>query len=419
MLAGMAVVALLFVGFGGWAATTDIAGAVVAHGIVVVENSVKKVQHPTGGVVREVLVKDGDHVNAGDVVLRLDETIARANRSVVAKALGELEARRARLEAERDGRDALAFPASLTAPDAGPEAAEAMASESRLFAFRRTARDGKRAQLRERVEQLRKEIAGMEGQSGAKRGEITLIRQELEGVRELWRKNLVQLSRVNALEREAARLDGELNRLAASIAEARGRITETELQMIQVDQDLRSEVGQDLRDVQAKAIELTERKVAADDLLARVELKAPQSGRVHQLAVHTVGGVIQPGEELMLIVPENDELSVEARISPQEIDRVAPGQPTMLRFAAFNQRVTPQVEGVLSRVSADVTEDKRTGALFYEARIAIPAGAMGPTGLKIVPGIPVDAYIHTEDRTVLSYLVRPVTEQMERAFRER
>ena len=364
LLGGLAVVALLAGGVGGLAATTELSGAVIAPGSLVVDSNVKKVQHPTGGVVGELRVRDGDKVKAGDIVVRLDETITQANLAIVVKSLNELQSRLARLEAERDNVDTIVFPAELLARAGDPELARSMTGERNLFEFRKSARAGQKAQLRERIAQLKEEIQGLTGQVAAKKRETELIGQELEGVRDLWRKNLVQIQRVTALERDAARLEGERGQLIASTAQAKGKISEIELQILQIDQDLRSEVAKDLREVQGKIAELVERKVAAEDQLKRIDIRAPQNGMVHQSTVHTVGGVITPGEAIMLIVPEADALTVEAKLAPQDIDQVRVGQTAALRFSAFSQRTTPELDGVVSRVSADLTTDQRTGAAY-------------------------------------------------------
>jgi HlyD family secretion protein len=420
LLAGLAVVALLAGGVGGLAATTELSGAVIAPGSLVVDSNVKKVQHPTGGVVGEVRVRDGDKVKAGDIVVRLDETITQANLAIVVKSLNELQARLARLEAERDNVDKIVFPPDLLARAGDPELARSMNGERNLFEFRKSARAGQKAQLRERIAQLKEEIQGLTGQVAAKKREMDLIAQELEGVRDLWRKNLVQIQRVTALERDAARIEGERGALIASTAQAKGKISETELQILQIDQDLRSEVAKDLREVQGKIAELVERKVAAEDQLKRIDIRAPQNGMVHQSAVHTVGGVITAGEAIMLIVPEADALTVEAKLAPQDIDQVRAGQSAALRFSAFNQRTTPELEGVVARVSADLTTDQRTGAAYYVVRITMSEKELARLeGLRLVPGMPVETFIRTGERTVLSYVTKPFTDQINRAFRGR
>ena len=418
--AGLAGVIVLVGGVGGWAATTELAGAVIGSGTLVVDSYTKKVQHPTGGVVGELNVREGAKVKAGDVVVRLDETVTRANLLIVVKSLDELAVRRARLEAERDDQDRLDFPAELTARAFDPDVARVIAGERKLFELRRTARAGKKAQLNERMGQLREQIRGLEEQIAAKDRQTTFIDQELIGVRKLWQKNLVQITRLTTLERDAARLHGERGALVAAIAEANGRITEITLQIMQIDQDMRSEVGRDLAEIRAKTSELVEKRVAAEDQLKRIDIRAPQDGTVHQLALHTVGGVISAGEQIMLIVPSHDALVVEVRLLPHEIDRVSVGQPVLLRFTAFNQRTTPQLNGEVSHVSADVAVDQKSGASFYVARIAVPEAEIARLGdVKLIAGMPVEAFIQTGQRTVISYLVKPLSDQLMHAWRER
>ena len=295
-----------------------------------------------------------------------------------------------------------------------------IAGQRKLFELRKSARQGQKAQLRERIAQLNEEIQGLTGQASAKKQEIVLINRELEGVRELWKKNLVPISRVTALEREAVRLEGERNQLVASVAQSKGKIAEIELQVIQIDQDLRSEVAKELSEIRGKTAELVERQVAAEDQLKRIDIRAPQDGVVHQLAVHTIGGVVSASEPLMLIVPEGDELTVEARIAPPDIDQLAVGQPAVLRFAAFNQRTTPEINAVVSKLSADIAQDPKSGSSFYLARLAMPREEVDRLeGLRLVPGMPVEAFIKTRERTVMSYLLKPLHDQIVKAFRER
>ncbi|WP_375455448.1 HlyD family type I secretion periplasmic adaptor subunit [uncultured Methylobacterium sp.] len=411
----------LVVGVGGWAAFTDIAGAVIAPGQLVVESDVKKVQHPTGGVVGQLLVRDGDRVKAGDVLIRLDETQVRANLDIVLKALDELTARRARDEAERDDAAKVAFPPELTArKDADPAVGHLIDGEARLFRARVAGRAGQKAQLRERVEQLRQEIGGLTQQAAAKEREVALIATELTGVRELYAKNLVPLSRVTALERETARLQGERGQLIAQTASARGKITETELQVLQIDGDMRTEVGKDLAEIRGKWSELREKKVAAEDQLKRIDLRAPQDGTVHQMTVHTVGGLVTPSEPAMLIVPSADQLAVEVRVQPQDIDSVRLHQHAVLRFAAFNTRTTPEIDGTVSRVSADVSADAKTGMSYYTVRILVAEDQRDRLGdVRLVPGMPVEAYLQIGERSVMSYLVKPLTDQVAKAWREK
>ena len=420
LVAAIVVVLVLVIGVGGWAATAVISGAVVASGSIVVDSNVKKVQHLTGGIVGELRVRDGDRVRAGDIVVRLDETVTRANLAIVTKGLDELTARKARLESERDGSDTIIFPAQLLAGAGDPDRAAAMDSERKLFNLRRTARNGQKAQLRERIAQFQEEITGLIAQQDSKAKEIALLERELAGVRELWKQNLVQLTRLTALEREAARLDGERGQLIAAAAQAKGKIAETTLQILQIDQDIASDVAKELREVDGKIGEFIERKVTAEDQLKRTDIRAPQDGTVFQLAVHTVGGVITAGDPIMLIVPDADNLSVEVKVNPQDIDQLQLNQKAILRFTAFNVRTTPEIEGTVTRISADTSTDQRTGQSYYTVRIAMAADQVERLGdVKLLPGMPVEAFVQTGDRTMFSYLMKPLHDQFVRAFREK
>jgi HlyD family secretion protein len=419
-MAGIAVVAILAGGVGGWAGTTQLSGAVIAPGAVVVDSNVKKVQHPTGGVVGELRVRDGDRVSAGDILLRLDQTITRANLAIVSKGLDELRARKARLAAERDGAEALVFPEHLSNRESDAQVAEVMDGERKLFELRRSARAGQRAQLQQQAAQLRDEIVGLTAQHQAKGREIVLITRELEGVRELFKMKLTHINRLTQLERDAARLEGEQAQFVASVAQAKGKIAEIELKIIQIDQDLSSEVAREMREIDGKIGEFVERRITAEDQLQRVDIRAPQNGTVFQLAVHTVGGVITAGETIMLIVPDTDSLTVEARINPPDIEQLQVNQRAVLRFSAFNAATTPELEGLVSRISADISTDQRTGASFYTIRISIPAHELAQLrDRKLVPGMPVECFIQTGERTVISYLLKPLRDQLQRTFREK
>jgi HlyD family secretion protein len=338
----------------------------------------------------------------------------------VVKSLDELAARQARLEAERDDAEQLIFPEDLSARTHDPAVTRVLSGERRLFELRRVARAGQKEQLNERILQIEELIRGTEEQVAAKDREVELINQELEGVHELWRKKMIPITRLTALERDAARLRGERGALVASIAQAKGKITETQLQILQIDQDLRSEVSKELAEIRAKTSELTEKRVAAEDNLKRIDIRAPQAGRVHQLAVHTVGGVISAGEAIMLIVPGGDALTVEARIAPHDIDQIRVGQNAVLRFTTFNQRTTPEINGEVSRVSADITQDQKTALSYYTVRIMLPDSEIARlSGLKLVPGMPVETFIQTGERTAISYLIKPITDQLSKAWRER
>jgi HlyD family secretion protein len=421
LIVGGVVMLVLTCGFGGWASTVPISGALIAPGAVVVDSNVKKVQHPTGGVVGEVRVRDGDTVKAGDIVVRLDETVVKASLAIVVKTLNGLWARAARLEAEQRGVDKIKFPQQLLDQAGDPDVRDVMASETKLFEVRVNGRSGQKAQLRERVIQLNEEIAGLTAQEQSKDKEIALVEKELTGVRQLYDQHLVQISRLTTLERDAARLSGERAQYIASRAQAKGKITETELQIIQVDKDMVSEVSKDLREANDKIGEFVERKVTAEDQLRRIDIRAPQDGMVLQSTVHTVGGVITAGDAIMMIVPQADALSVEAKVNPQDIDKLQIGQKTLLRLSAFNQRTTPELNGAVTRVSADVTTDQRTGQSYYTIRVSMPPEEVARLGAenKLIPGMPVEAFVQTGDRTMFSYLMKPLSDQLMRAFREK
>jgi HlyD family secretion protein len=426
-LAGL-VITVVLGGAGGWATTAQLAGAVIAPGTIVVESDAKKVQHPSGGVVGEILVKEGSEVEEGQVVLRLDDTVTRSTLGVVQSQLYELAARQARLLVERDDGDAIAFPAPLIARRDDASVATAIAGEEKLFESRTNARRGQRSQLRERVAQTNEEIRGLTAQLAAKETELELVGKELLGVTELYRKNLVSISRYSQLQRDETRLQGERGQFIADIARARGKISETQLQIIQVDQDFRTDVLKDLREAQGKIAELKERLTAAEDQLKRVDLRAPQAGTVHQLAVHTVGGVIANGEVIMRIVPRADQLIVEAKVAPSDIDQVAWGAQAAVRILAGNQRTMPVLTGEITLVSADIAREQsreqqnasQSAQPYYTVRIGLPAAEVARLrDIHLVPGMPAEVFIQTHERTALQYLLKPLQEQIARTFRER
>ncbi len=417
---GVLAVALFMGSVGVWATTSEISGAVIAPAQFVAESNLKKVQHQTGGVVSALFVREGDRVEENALLIRLDDTLNRANLGIITGQLDEFMARMARLTAERDGLPEVRFPEELTARAAEPRIASLMASEAQLFAGRRSARDGIRAQLEKRITQLRSEIEGLTIQRRAKIREAELIQRELVGVRRLFEQNLVQMTRLSQLEREATSLEGQVGQLTSGIAQAEGKIAETGLQILQLTEDLRAEVMRELRESQARVSELQERKLAAEDQLRRVDIRAPAAGFVHQLAVHTVGGVITPAEPAMLIVPTEENLYLEARIAPQDIDQVKVGQRASVRLHAFNQRTTPEFAATVTRVSADVVREPQTGLTFYTARLKIEPAELAKAGeLRIVPGMQADAFVETTRRTPWAYLMKPVSDQFARALRER
>ncbi len=419
LLGGTTVVALLVGVMGVWAGTVNISGAIISRGAVIVDGSEKKVQHPTGGVVGKILVRDADRVRAGDILVQLSDTIPRASLAYVTKNLDELYARKSRLEAERDGSKRMTLAPILVSRMNDPEIAATVASEQRLFELRRVELSGNKARLRERIEQLRKQIEGYSAQASAKAKEIALIGDELVDIRSLVEMKLILKSKLTEYEREATRIEGERAQLVSSMAQARGAIAEVELQILQLDKQFSSETGSELREAEAKIAEFEERKVTAEDQLSRIDIRAPASGIVHQSTIHTVGGVIGAGEPIMLVVPDTDTLTVEVKAAPQDIDQLLIGQRAQLRFTAFNVRTTPETEGVVTMIAADVTRDQHTNETYYAVRITPDPKDMKKLGpVSLIPGMPVEAFIRTGDRKVISYLMKPLTDQMTRAFRD-
>lgn len=420
----------LVCGIGGWAATTELSSAVIGEGVVVVDGDVKKVQHPTGGIVSKLLVAENDHVSAGQVLIRLDGTTTKAQLSIVESTLAQLYARRARLKAERIGADSFEVEENISdlmtsSAAASNKAASRNAArdlldgEQKLFDSRKSALVGMKSQLASRKDQLAEQIKGLVVQINATNDSLSLIEQELEGVDALYKKGLVTLQRLNALKRARADLQGNSGQEIAAKAEAEGKAIEIDRQSIQLDEDRRSEIAKELTDVEAKIAENEERRETALDQLRRLDITAPLSGRVHELAVHTVNGVIEPGQTLMLVVPENDDLTVQAKVATRDIDQLHVGQSVDVRFSAFDQRTTPDVRAVITSIAPDIVKDERTGISYYPLRVKPEAQSIAKLkSIKLYPGMPAEVFIKIADRTVISYLTKPLTDQMQHVFRE-
>lgn len=417
---GLRVLLLAVLLVGGWLAFVPLAGAVVVPGNLVVQSNVKTVQHPTGGVVAQIAVHNGMRVNTGDLLIRLDATQAQASLQMVSKQLNELRARIARLTAERDGLSQPEFPPALIARSGKDNVRSLLASETSLFKARSDGRKSQKELLQHRISQLGEEIAGLDAQISSKAKQLKLIGGELSGVQELYDKRLVPLTRLTTLQRETARIEGERGQLTSTLAETKSKIGEAQLQIVRLDQDFRTDVVKELGETQGKEAELVERGVAARDLLDRIEIRAPTSGVIHQLSAHTVGGVIRAGDTIMEIVPDSDALQIEARLQPRDIDQVRKGQKAFVRFSAFNQRVTPELTGVVSYVSADTSRDQQTNSPYFAVRVALSEDeGHRLAGLQLVPGMPAEVFMHTGSRTMMSYLLKPITDQLQRAFVER
>ncbi|MRX52269.1 HlyD family type I secretion periplasmic adaptor subunit [Paracoccus sp. S-4012] len=418
VIAGVALGALLIGGAGGWAATAQLAGAVVAQGVVAVDQEVKAVQHRDGGIIRSIAVREGDAVTEGQVLISLDDAATRAELSIIRSQLMELSIRRARLQAERDGEPSFALPAGIDAAHA--TAAAVMTGETRLFDGQHTSRESRKQQIELTIRQIGEEIGGLRAQRDSKSEEIGLVEVEYGRIGQLLASGLTDRGRIHGIERDLARLRGELGEIDAGIARAETRIGELRLQVIAIDDDSRTEAQRELREVETRIAELVERETATADLLLRTDIRAPIAGVVNEVNIHTLGGVVSPAEVLVTIVPNDAELAVAVQVLPAMIDQVNEGQTARMRFTAFNQRITPEILGDVRRVGAATTRDPATGQPFYLAEIALkPEELAKLPDERLLPGMPVEVYIQTETRTALSYFARPITDQFSRAFRER
>ena len=404
---------------GGWANFTELNGAVIAPATIMVESYSKKVQHKEGGIVGEIRVKDGDRVEVGQTLVVLDNTETKSELTIIDGLLDEALAKRARLEAQRDRASALIFPPEVLARASEPGVAAIMAGQTKLFDARLQAVVGKKDQLTQQIGQLTEQIGGLGSQKISKEKQLTLISAELTDLKDLQSKGLVPVSRVMAMDRETARLEGERGELVASKASAEARIAEVKVQILQIDEEDLSQTLTDLRDIEGKVAELKERKLAVASRLERMAIKSPITGDVYQLAVHTIGGVIGPGESLMLIVPEADELILQAQVMPQDIDKVRPGQIAHIRFPAFNSRLTPEIAAEVTQISADTSRTDASSPPFYSVRLMISATELAKLGSnKLKPGMPAEAFIQTEAQTPMTYFLKPLTDQFAHALRE-
>jgi HlyD family secretion protein len=418
LLAGVTLGGLV-VGAGGWAATMNISAAVIGSGVIGVEGNTKKIQHGQGGVVREIRVSNGTLVRAGDILLRLDGVEASTTLAATIKEIDQLDARRLRLIAERDGVEELIDPIQQIARLEDGQFIEGLKSETSLFKARREQIDSKTAQLKEQIAQIEQQRDGTRQRLISNAEEASWSEQQAQKIENLAKEGLVQFSRLADSKRMVAQLSGERSQLLSDEATAGKRITEIELQIAQLDKDRRAEVLTDLLDTNGKLAKLAEQRLALEDQIEHLDIRAPVDGIVHQLATHTIGGLLSPGETAMNIVPTRDMLTVDMRIKPNDVDQVSIGQAARLRFSAFNQRTTSEIEGRVESLSPDVSVNEQTGETWYSARIAISPQERAKLGeLALIPGMPVEAYIKAEPRTALAYLIKPISDQMERAMRE-
>ncbi|WP_410217679.1 HlyD family type I secretion periplasmic adaptor subunit [Paracoccus sp. (in: a-proteobacteria)] len=420
ILAGLIAVIVLVGGFAAWATQTRISGAVVAPGQVEVEQNRQIVQHPDGGVVQTIAVQDGAEVSAGDLLLALDGTMLQTEHRIVEGQYFEILARRGRLEAERADAEAVTFPDELVEAAQGSEAlADLVEGQSSLFATRLETLHQSLDQLAKQSDQIDSEVNGIDAQMTALATQRELIGRELTDQKSLLARGLAQASRVLALEREAARMDGELGALQAGRASAAIRQTELQIQRLQLAAQRRETAETELRDLGYRELELAERRRSLAEQIDRLEIRAPVSGLVYNMQVTTPRSVIRPADPLLYIIPQDRPLVIGARVATINIDEVQPGQPVVLRFSAFSSRTTPEIDGVLARLSADALIDEATRAPYYRAEVTIPAIELEKLGtLALVPGMPVEVYIQTGERSPMAYLVKPLADYFNRAFRE-
>lgn len=417
LIMGLAALFVLVAGFGVWAASARIAGAIVASGQIEVEQHRQVVQHPDGGVVAQILVRDGQPVEQGEVLIRLDGSLLQTELTIIEGQYHEVLARRGRLEAERDGRAEIRFPDPLTAAArAEPRLHGVLAGQESLFAARLLGFQQSLDQLEIQLDQLTSQIDGINAQAAAVQTQRRLIGEELADQRSLLDKGLAQMPRILALEREAAAIEGQIGELQALKAQAKARKAEIAMTRLQRQGERREQAESELRDLGYRELELAERRQALRDRIARLDITAPVAGIVHQLQITTPRAVLRPADPMLYLVPQDRPLVVAARIAAIHIDEVRPGQPVRLHLPGFNTRLTPQIEGVVARISADALTDETTRGIFYRAEIAIAAGGAGDPPL--LPGMPVEIHIQTGLRSPAAYLLKPFTDYFARAMRE-
>ncbi|WP_092641949.1 HlyD family type I secretion periplasmic adaptor subunit [Jannaschia faecimaris] len=420
LLIGVLSLLLLFGGFGTWAVMANISGAIISSGRVAVDRNRQVVQHPDGGVVAEILVREGDRVKAGDTLIRLDPVELRSNVDILRDQLLEIAARSVRLTAERDEKDALEFPAELlTEAERLPTVAEMVQGQVNLFDARVETREREAEQLARRKDQISSQVDGIEAQSEALNLQLGFIREELDAQRSLLARGLAQAPRVLALQREEAALLGQVGEFTASVAELEGRATEIDLEILKLGADARESAITELRDLSYRQIELAEQYRALNGRMERLDITAPVAGVVYDLQVFAERSVIRPADPVLYIVPQDRPLVIQTQVDPIHIDQVYPGQPVTLRMSAFDARNTPELFGQIVRVSPDAFTDQATGLTYYQAEILPNEGEVERLeGQPLLPGMPVEAFLRTDDRSPLSYLLRPMADYFNRAFRD-
>jgi epimerase transport system membrane fusion protein len=420
VIAGLAVMAAFFLGLGGWAAYAPLNGAVVAPAVVKVEGNRKTIQHLDGGIVKELRVKEGDRVEIGQILIVLEETQPKAAVDVLMQQADVLRAQEARLLAERDGTEAIGFPDELLGRREDPDVAKILGTETKQFDIRRTGLEGQISVWQKKLRQLQEQIRGAEAQQTAVAESLVIIAAELKDQNLLLEKGLTQRPRVLELERTASGLRGQQGDITGAIARARQAIGEIELQMIQAHNDRMTDVAKDLREAQAKLADVVPRLQAARDVLQRTKIRSPYGGYVVDLAVFSVGAVIQRGDKVMDIVPSQNNLVAEANVNVDDIHEIHPGMRAEMHFTAYKQRVIPIIHGDVIDVSADRLTDKRTGTPYYTALVRVDEKELAASKeVQLAPGMAVSVMIPTTERTALDYLLGPVMASFDQSFRQK
>jgi epimerase transport system membrane fusion protein len=414
LLLGISIVAVFFGGFGAWAALAPFNSAVVAPAFVRVETNRKTIQHLEGGIVSEILIKDGEHVSPGQVLIRLSPAQPQATHDVLLSQYRAMRAQEARLFAERNGERAISFPAELLALKEDPEVAKILKSETRQFETNRVSIEGQTSIFRQRIAQLHEQMSGTVSQLNAQKAQLKLINDELRDTRYLYSNGNTSLIRLRQLERTAAALEGQSGDLRATIGKLNEQIGETERQIIQLTNDQQANTSKDLREVQNHIFDILPRLAAADDVLKRTNIVSMSSGYVVGLTTFTIGGIIKPGETLLQIIPDRDTLVLEAQVKPEDIEAIRPGLDALVHLTAFKQRLTPQVHGTVTNVAADRLTDQRTGAPYYTIEITIKQEELDAEQREnLYPGMPASISIPFGNRTALDYLIRPLTDSLQ------
>ncbi|OBY28635.1 HlyD family type I secretion periplasmic adaptor subunit [Leisingera sp. JC1] len=421
LIIGLISLLVLVGGFGSWSVLSSISGAVVATGRIEVDRNRQVVQHLDGGIVDEILVDEGDTVSEGDTLIRLDANELTSQLVITEGQLFELMARRGRLEAERDEAAEIRFePELLEIAGTQPEVADLVEGQQRLFQARRDTTAREIEQLEKRRVQIEEQIRGIQAQQTSLKVQLDLIGEELGNQQSLLDRGLAQAATVLNLRRTQASLDGQLGELVASEAQAEGRITEIDIEILKLGTGQREEAITRLRDLRYQELELAETRRSLQQRLARLDITAPVSGVVYGLQVQTPRSVIRPADPVLYLVPQDRPLVIAAQVAPTDIDQLYTGQEVTVRFSALDQRSTPELFGQVTQVSADAFEDQGSGISYYRAEIELNPGEQGrlPAGTVLIPGMPVESYIRTADRSPLAYLVKPLADYFNKAFRE-